>query len=57
LKPGQDIAPDDIAKALRATLANYKIPKQVFILNELPMLPIGKVDKKALKTQSAELAP
>ncbi len=54
LKPGQGIVPDDITKALRTVLANYKIPKQIFILDELPMLPIGKVDKKALKSRSAD---
>jgi acyl-CoA synthetase (AMP-forming)/AMP-acid ligase II len=29
-------------------LANYKVPKEIIVLDELPMLPIGKVDKKAL---------
>ena len=29
--------------------ANYKIPKQILLLEELPLLDIGKVDKKALR--------
>ena len=32
----------------RRFLARYKIPKHVFVLAELPLLPIGKVDKKKL---------
>ncbi len=32
-------------------LANYKVPKEIVVLDELPMLPIGKVDKKALKAR------
>ncbi|MBO9524176.1 MAG: AMP-binding protein [Nocardioidaceae bacterium] len=34
---------------LRERLANYKIPKQIRIETELPKLPIGKVDKAALR--------
>jgi len=30
-------------------LANYKVPKQFEISNELPMLPVGKIDKVTLK--------
>jgi fatty-acyl-CoA synthase len=30
-------------------LANYKVPKQIKVLDELPLLAIGKVDKKALR--------
>jgi len=33
----------------RARLANYKIPKSFAIADELPMLPIGKIDKRALR--------
>ena len=30
-------------------LANYKVPKQILFLDELPLLAVGKVDKKALR--------
>jgi acyl-CoA synthetase (AMP-forming)/AMP-acid ligase II len=40
----------------RARLANYKIPKDVKIVTELPLLPIGKVDKIALKRQAVSEA-
>lgn len=33
----------------RRHLANYKIPKKFFVESKLPMLPIGKIDKLALK--------
>lgn len=33
----------------RGRLANYKIPKRMVIVDALPMLPIGKVDKAVLK--------
>ncbi len=36
-------------------LANYKRPKHYVIETELPLLPIGKIDKSALKERAAEL--
>lgn len=43
-----DLNLDDLRTFARDRLANYKIPKEIHALDELPMLPIGKVDKKAL---------
>jgi acyl-CoA synthetase (AMP-forming)/AMP-acid ligase II len=39
----------------REHLANYKIPKQFILIDALPVLPIGKVDKHALRKQSADV--
>ena len=49
---------EDIRKQLRSRLANYKIPKHIYFLDELPTLPIGKVDKVSLAklAQSLQLA-
>ncbi len=46
----------DIEAHCRARLANYKIPKRFVFVAALPLLPIGKVDKRALKAL-AEAAP
>ncbi|NOU03599.1 MAG: acyl--CoA ligase [Novosphingobium sp.] len=40
----------------RAQLANYKVPKRFVALSEMPMLPIGKVDKQALALFAEDLA-
>jgi acyl-CoA synthetase (AMP-forming)/AMP-acid ligase II len=48
-KPGCDPDPQTLKTFLRGQLANYKIPKTINILDSLPMLPIGKVDKAALR--------
>lgn len=37
----------------REKLANYKIPKKFFVRAELPLLPVGKIDKQALKSRRA----
>jgi acyl-CoA synthetase (AMP-forming)/AMP-acid ligase II len=38
----------------RDHLANYKVPKRFHLWRELPMLPIGKVDKQLLKRRALE---
>ena len=44
---------DEFKEQIRAycvqQLAKYKIPKKIFILNELPKTTVGKIDKKKLK--------
>jgi acyl-CoA synthetase (AMP-forming)/AMP-acid ligase II len=44
--------PAALRSFVKERLANYKVPKEIVVLYELPMLPIGKVDKKALKSLS-----
>ncbi len=38
----------------RARLANYKIPKRFIVHDVLPLLPVGKIDKQALKRSAIE---
>ncbi len=51
--PNQGVAQDGLAERLaewcRERLANYKRPKRIAISAELPLLPVGKVDKVELK--------
>jgi len=53
-EPGQQVTADDLTTFCREQLANYKVPKAMFIREELPMLPIGKLDRRALKNQSLQ---
>ncbi|MCG8915754.1 AMP-binding protein [Actinokineospora sp. PR83] len=46
---GQHPTRQEVAAALRARgLADFKLPDQVEVVDELPLTPLGKVDKKAL---------
>ncbi|HHH9110646.1 TPA: class I adenylate-forming enzyme family protein [Pseudomonas aeruginosa] len=40
---------EELRAALRDRLANYKIPKYFELVQDFPMLPVGKVDRIALK--------
>jgi len=46
------VSPADATAFAAERLANYKVPKRIEILDELPMLPIGKVDKAALRARA-----
>jgi acyl-CoA synthetase (AMP-forming)/AMP-acid ligase II len=45
----QPVSPEDLNTFARERLANYKRPKRFVIRDALPLLPIGKIDKQALK--------
>ncbi len=54
-KPGCGLEAAELDAWCRARLANYKIPKRFVIRDELPLLPIGKLDKTALRAEALRL--
>ena len=42
-------AKDDIRTWMRANFAPYKVPKAIHIVDAIPLTPVGKIDKKALR--------
>jgi acyl-CoA synthetase (AMP-forming)/AMP-acid ligase II len=52
-EPGTDA--DDLRDHCRERLANYKVPKVVHLRDALPMLAIGKIDKKGLRAEATAL--
>ena len=53
-KPGKSLDAAALREWCRERLANYKTPKRFETRAELPRLPIGKIDKQALKRELAE---
>ncbi len=53
LKLGVEATPDDILDHCRVNLAKYKIPSILRFVEALPKTTVGKVDKKALRAQTA----
>ena len=49
-----DLDPASLRTFAGERLANYKVPKRIHVMDELPLLPIGKVDKKALQALAKE---
>lgn len=53
LKDGQAITEQELINALQGQIAQFKIPKRIFFLNEFPRNASGKVLKKALQKKFA----
>ena len=51
--PGARPAEPGIIAVLKQRLAGFKVPKRVFIVEELPRNAMGKVDQKALRSRYA----
>jgi malonyl-CoA/methylmalonyl-CoA synthetase len=52
-KPGAVVDPAQIIASLKSKLANFKVPKQCFVVDVLPRNTMGKVQKNVLRTQYA----
>jgi acyl-CoA synthetase (AMP-forming)/AMP-acid ligase II len=48
-KPGLEITEEEVKAYCRQNMADYKVPKQVVFRKELPLTPLGKVMKSALR--------
>ena len=46
---------DDLRAACRARLADYKAPDRLYLVEELPVTPMAKIDKRELAARAAEL--
>lgn len=49
LKPDQKLSETEVREYCKDRLAIYKVPKRFFLRQSLPLLPVGKVDKQALR--------
>jgi malonyl-CoA/methylmalonyl-CoA synthetase len=48
-KPGAQLSADGLISALKSQIANYKVPKRAFVVDELPRNAMGKVQKNLLR--------
>ncbi|MCV7001553.1 AMP-binding protein [Mycolicibacterium alvei] len=55
LRPDAQLTLDRVQERLRDTLARYKVPRRLAIVDELPVLPSGKIDKKRIRETVADL--
>jgi malonyl-CoA/methylmalonyl-CoA synthetase len=54
-RAGTSVEADECTKALKAKIANFKVPKAIFVVPELPRNAMGKVQKNKLREQHAEM--
>jgi fatty-acyl-CoA synthase len=51
LRPGQQASADELTALVRERKGALHAPKQVVFVSQLPLTPLGKIDKKALRAQ------
>ncbi|MEV8096779.1 AMP-binding protein [Kitasatospora sp. NPDC085879] len=57
VRPGSGVSASELDALCRQSLANYKHPRRFEIRTELPLLPNGKIDKRALTAWARDLEP
>lgn len=55
-KPGSTLTPEQVMAHGRSVLAGYKTPKYVVVVDALPKNPSGKIVKRTLRDEHADLA-
>jgi fatty-acyl-CoA synthase len=53
LNAGASTGPDDLKQHVRESLANYKVPRAITVLDELPRSTTGKVVRRELQDRAA----
>lgn len=51
-RPGVDIDINSVTAYCRERLARYKVPKRFAVVDALPRLPVGKIDRAALRARA-----
>jgi len=49
LRAGHDLAPADLVAYAKERIGRYKYPREIRIVPYVPLTPVGKVDRKALR--------
>jgi long-chain acyl-CoA synthetase len=56
LRSGQEVAEAELVAWSKERMGGYKYPREVHIVPSLPLTPVGKVDRKALRAKVLEEA-
>jgi len=54
--PGESLSPDALIEWARDAMANYKVPRAVELVDDLPVNAAGKVEKDVLRARAASRA-
>jgi long-chain acyl-CoA synthetase len=50
-RPGHDVTADDLVAFAKERIGGYKYPREVHVVPSLPLTPVGKIDRKALRSR------
>ena len=50
LNGGAEITPEDLIAWSRQRIGGYKYPREIHVMDALPLTAVGKIDRKSLRT-------
>jgi long-chain acyl-CoA synthetase len=50
---GGEVAPEELVAFCKERIGGYKYPREVHVIPSLPLTPVGKIDRKALRAKVA----
>jgi long-chain acyl-CoA synthetase len=53
LRPGAEVTPEELVAWARERIGGYKYPREVHVVDAVPLTNVGKVDRKSLRAQLA----
>jgi acyl-CoA synthetase (AMP-forming)/AMP-acid ligase II len=56
LRSGQEVDADALVAFGKERIGGYEYPREVHVVPSLPLTPVGKVDRKALRSRVLEEA-
>jgi acyl-CoA synthetase (AMP-forming)/AMP-acid ligase II len=51
-RPGHEVSVDDLRAHCRASIADYKVPKEIVFVDAVPRTPVGKIDYTAARDEA-----
>ncbi len=51
LNAGQEVEPEELVDFARSKLGKYKYPREVYVIDSIPLTPVFKIDRKQLRTR------
>jgi long-chain acyl-CoA synthetase len=53
LRPGAEVTAEELVEWARARIGGYRYPREIHIVDAVPLTNVGKIDRKALRAQLA----
>jgi long-chain acyl-CoA synthetase len=57
LRPAGDVSTEQLVEWARERIGGYRYPREIHVLDAVPLTNVGKIDRKVLRARLASLAP
>jgi long-chain acyl-CoA synthetase len=57
LRPGAKVTPEELIAWARQRIGGYRYPREIRLIDAVPLTSVGKTDRKALRARLADWTP